>query len=450
MKKIIMFSVFLILSLPTVAQDFSRTVEVPVVSAAQAIVDFSDSMRLSFPFYTIERITFDNRDAHQAIYHIYPGRISVVIPLEWNENNARSILGVIDSLALTGSFNNLRIVSEISCRLAQFWNGEADWQTEIVMKAVKLDLDYSARINSFSAVSCLPKALYTPEIVNRIAELFRSPFISREEAEVMAQSRPPIVPLDTTGYAELINKRMTDPLTADENNLFWRIRNHLERVQNSEKTIEQFADSLERERFEFEVSQHEGRAWSGNSSIISSAGSKRIYSLASLIDSFATPEMRQIMHLNSVDDILARLKYKDYPQQQNNKYIHIIDSCILYLKNNQELHPDSVFMFVRTINRSYNNMIYIGMIPPDLHYNMAPLLLVTSKIRGGMVLSNNDISVGAYFLFNRFMRDIENMPVPDGVFLEDWDKHDFPAQMYQWMMENKDNYQLSSNLLNED
>jgi hypothetical protein len=37
------------------------------------------------------------------------------------------------------------------------------------------------------------------------------------------------------------------------------------------------------------------------------------------------------------------------------------------------------------------------------------------------------------------------MPFPN-VLYEDWDKYNIPAKMYQWLMDNKDNYQLDSNL----
>jgi len=54
-----------------------------------------------------------------------------------------------------------------------------------------------------------------------------------------------------------------------------------------------------------------------------------------------------------------------------------------------------------------------------------------------------DISVGACFYWRYFRMTIEILPsAPSGIFFEDFDKIGFPAQVHQWMIENKNNYQL--------
>ena len=418
--------------------------EISGLSTTQAIIAFSDTMRLLFPYTGISWIKLDS-DAQKLSYYFHSSsKMEAIIPVSWNEDIARSILTVIDSLAKTGIHNNLRIVNRISCNMAcHLGNGEADWQKEIALKAAIFDLDYSARAtNSSPALCCLPKALYTEYIINRVRDIFHSPFLTRKEAEIMAQSSYLQTPRDTTGYDELREKYRKNTATADEekryNNLYWWLKD----LQNRGQTIEQYTDSVNRRTYEGTVNQWDGKLWWGCSEIIYHAADKRINALAPLIDSFATPEIRQKLEkMNSInfDNIFARLNYKNFKQQQKEKYIHLMDSCITYLKDHPELNPYDVTLMKSTIETCYSYAVSFGGIPDILLYKMAPLLLLKNKMK------SPDVSVGTYFYRWHFLNIIENMPrIPDGVLIDDLDKKDFPAKIYQWMMENKDKYQLRS------
>ena len=451
MKRIFLLSSLLLLSHISSSQE-PLVYEISGLTTAQAIISFSDSMRLSYPYHEIDRIYFDNT-AHHVTYQIYPDRVSVRIPCISDEVTVKIIFGVIDSLARTNIYNNKIIVRSMSGWLASLGNEDADWQKEIAIKAALLDLEYSARFTSSAAIRNLPKSLYTSEIIDGIEKIFSSPFLSREEAEIIAQSRKPfIVPIDTTGYEELRQKYRTNTATEDEERQFRSIYYELESIQRSGKTIEEYTDSLNSIWHEIEINRWNGKLWNGCSNIISDAGHRRIYSLAPLIDSFATPEIRLKLYEGyslSIDPIFARLKYKDYPKKQEEKYLHVMDSCIKYLQNNPDLDVDSVFQVMATLrNYCYDGMIYyIGTY--DVFYKLAPLLLIANKMDSSISMSFGSfkLSVGAYFLFRHFMSDIENVPIPYDIKLWEWDENDIPAKMHQWMMDNKDNYQLRQNIL---
>jgi len=133
------------------------------------------------------------------------------------------------------------------------------------------------------------------------------------------------------------------------------------------------------------------------------------------------------------------LRYKDYYQQQTEKYTNILDSCILYLRNNPNLDARRVEDVVIWIIRDCREkMKYIGV--PDIYYRMAPLLALTNRMNLGEPYNN--ISVGGYYLWSYFLNDIKNIPTPDH-WPPDWDKS-VPLKMYKWMIENKDNYQLDT------
>jgi hypothetical protein len=314
-----------------------------------------------------------------------------------------------------------------------------DWQKELSIKTALLDLEYSARLIDTNGPSIcnLPDFLYTPEIINRIRKLFQSPFLTREEAEIIAEGRrKPVDRLDTTGL-EAIRKNLyrTDKELAH----YVYTTSRLQNIQNGGQTIEQYADSLARLDHEAEVSRWDGKLWSGCFSIIFNAGQDRRYSMAALIDSFATPEIKSKMYSNQppqIPIIFARLKYKDYPESQEEKYLHIMDSCILYLKSHPKLGKDSVYQTALTLRDCYDNLVYIDV--PDVHFKLSPLLLITNKLDSQF---RKNESVGSYFINERFMWDISNLSIPD-IQISDWDSKNVPYKTYQWMQKNKKNYQL--------
>jgi hypothetical protein len=203
------------------------------------------------------------------------------------------------------------------------------------------------------------------------------------------------------------------------------------------------------------VNGWDGHYWYACTNIIEHAADERIYSLAPLIDSLVTfgvtSKMIPAGLFPELAPVLARLKYKDYPQQQQQKYLHFMDSCIMYLENHPELNKWDVFQTTRDIAKCYRNIsYYIG--GTDIYYRMAPLLLITNIMNnfGDIRYSDYDTSVGVYFLYKYFMRDITNIPIPDGIMIWDWDKNNIPVKMYQWMMKNKNKYKLRKGLWDDD
>ena len=444
MKRIFLISSLLLLPRIFNAQEEPFVYEISGLTTAQALIGFSDSLRISYPYHRIERILFDST-VNQVIYRVYPNRISVIIPYVRDEITVNSIFGVIDSIARTDIYTNKVIVRSISGWMANLGNIDYDWLKEIAIRASLLDLEYSARFVSSPAVRNLPKDLYTPEILNKIRKIFGSPFLTREEAEIIAQNRKPLVMPDTTGYFELKEKALARTLNEDEDRRYWFLRNEMARANNRGQTIEQYNDSLERVLHEFEVNRFYGKLWDGYSNIISDAGIRRIYSLAHLIDSFATSEMRQIMRLTNVDDILARLKYKDYQQQLEKKYMNEIDSCIMYLNNNPDLHPENVLQIYLDMVKIWDRLVYID--TENIYSKMARMLMITNKMLPEQHWRSDNVivySVGAYFLAWKLSREIVNLPIPDGMPLWEWDENDIPTKVYQWMMENMDNIILRS------
>jgi len=363
-------------------------------------------------------------------------------------------LDALDSLARTNSYYNKWIVNRVAkFYLAPWGEGGANWQKNVALKATIIDIDYAARYNSSPAITSLPKDFFANDlIIDRIKEVFRSPYITQEEADIIVQQYRQYV-IDTTGYAQLMEKYSTKTLTETGkkryNNLSWELKN----IQATGQTIQEYTDSLNRYLNESRARQLIGRLWEGCYNIISNAGWKHVYPLAPVIESFATPEMREKLGSDArwIDPILARLKYKDYYQQQEEKYTNILDSCILYLRNNPNLDADNVWNTAMTINDCWEKMKYIDV--PDIYYRMAPLLTLTNKMKSGGLYSYNDfiISVGGYYLYWGYFTDnIKNMPNPrKDIPSIDWDKKGVPLKMYKWMMENKDNYQLDDDPSND-
>ena len=440
MKRIFLLLSLSILSLGSFAQQGFHTFEISEISTAQAIRDFSDSMRLSYPYHKIDRIVFDTT-ANGITYtlNLNQKEISVTFPVVWDELATRSIFAVTDSLAQIDIYNNKLIANKISHWLAGLGE-KGDWQTEIALKAVTVDMNHSAKFVYRSAVTSLPKALFNQDIINLITEKFNEPYITREEAEIIVNGqRIGFIPLDTTGYTQLREKYIASTATEEERrhyeHMSWELRN----VQARNQTIQQYTDSLNREGHEHAVVRKTGSFWGGCLDIMEYAGQERIYSLAPLIESLDVPEIRD----GYKNKILAQLNYKDYYQQVNDTYTHILDSCIVYLKNNPELDKNAVHEAFGTIKDSYNMMRDIGVDELEIIDKLTPILTVTNKVTSAVLGFGNDyISVGTYFLYEYFMRMITNLPRARDFRLEDWDKNDIPAKRYQWLLENKGNYHL--------
>ena len=449
MKKTLIFSSFLLFSWTSWAQDVQEY-EIHGLTTTQAIVVFLDSARAISPFFDRVGVNFDCNLYHARLrYSIDPRWLAVDLPCVQDEETARYIFRLIDSLAQTSNFINLRFVNIVAHHLVLLGQKSADWQKEIALKSALLDLDYSARsTNSWPAITGLSGTLFTEDITNRIREIFRSPFLTRADAEILAQSaRIQRTPIDTTGYAELEERYRMRTLTTEEGNRFMFLNRWLERFQQLGQTPEQFADSLNRMERELDVNRLEGIYWDGTTRIILHAGQERIYSLAPLIDSFSQSEVRQKTeevhswtqaHFSQIPRVLARLNYKNYRQDVEKSSTRFIENSIAYLKNHPELGRDTVRQIARAIEQKNIDLAYIGVPIPDIYRKMIPLLLVENKMRDDVGLI---VSVGAYFFWQHFRR-IENIPwhwFPEDLLIEDTDRIGFPAKIHQWMIENKDN-----------
>jgi len=374
MKRILISSCFLLLSIFAYAQQDKteyRAVSLSGIGTAQAIKGLSDTLRRADYRGSGIDISLDTT-ATQVTYKYridskWPESISVTIPCKWDEPTARSILKVLDRLARTNSYPNKWIVNDVCQRLADLGNGSAAWQKDVALKAAILDFDYAAKYNSFPAIASLPRDLFMQDvIIDRIKKAFRSPYISRKEAESRTQWYTPPHSHDAKGrhYAEA---------------------------------------------YKWEV----GKLWEGCDAIISSAGNKRVYSLAPLIESFATPEIREKLgerNAEWVDLILARLRYKDYYQQQARKYINVWDSCIVYLKSNTDHDIDGVEDVVWTILDCREKVKYIGV--PETYYRGIPVISIPNKIEIGRP-RNFDINAGiSFFYWGYIVNDTKNRPDP--------------------------------------
>lgn len=460
MKKIFLLLSFSMLCMISFAQqqvDDNREFEISGISTAEAIKGFADSMRLSYPYYEIEWIGMDSTaNSVTYIFRDLNGRIpriSVKFPVIWDEPTTRSVFNIADSLARTDIYNNKVIANTIFCALAKL-GGRGDWQTEIAIKAVKQDMDYSAKFTYSQAVASLPKSLFSQDIIDLIAKKFSDPYITREEAEIIVKGRRPTFdPVDTTGYAKLQDKYMTNTITADEKSHYRFLDGELRElkyIQSRGQTIQQYTDSLNGESYELHVNRLTGQLWGGCLDIIDYAQSKRIYSLAPLIESFATPEIRE---RRDIDFTLARLKYKDYYRQQDEKYANILDSCIVFLKNNPELGASDEDVSGRIkvqetalkMIDSYNSMVYLGVSDLEILDRLMPIVTIKKPTIGHFFIfggGGEQVSIGTYFLSDYIMEIVTNVPVPENMKIWDWDKNDIPAKMYKWLLENKNNYQL--------
>ena len=442
MKKTFLLLSFMLLSLVSSAQLYPNfhTFEISETNTAHAIKCFSDSMRLSYPYHRIEGLGFDTT-ANMVLYRISNNfkTIHITFPVIWDEPTARSILAVTDSLAQTDIYNNKLIANEISCRLAGL-GGKGDWQTETAHKAVAVDMKYSAKFADFPAIICIPKAMFNQDVIDLITEKFNNPYITHEEADIIVTGqRAQTLPLDTTGYTQLQEKYITSAGTEEEERHYRNIHWELGHIQARGQTIQQYTDSLNRVWYEQDMDRWIGKFWRGCLSIMDYAGRERIYSLIPLIESCNTPEIRD---WGGKDRVFAQLKHKDYYQQKYDTYTHILDSCIVYLKNNPELGKKAVFETFRTIQDCYYGLLSIDVDELELIDKLIPALTVTNKVTSAVLgYGNYEISIGVYFLQKCFMFYITNLPRPD-IILKDWDKNDVPAKMYQWLLKNKGNYQL--------
>ena len=149
MKKVVIILSLLFVSRIISAQN-NQTFEISSASIAQAIIDLSDSLQISYPFHVFNTFRFEC-NIQQIIYSPTERSMHLItFPCIQDEATARSVFNVIDSLAKTGVYTNLLIVNAIARHFAFIADGGADWQKEIALKAVKLDLDYSAQASNRS------------------------------------------------------------------------------------------------------------------------------------------------------------------------------------------------------------------------------------------------------------------------------------------------------------
>lgn len=435
------------------------------------IREFVDSLNSS-TYTHVYKINIDKGEKIQYMFGGHPiikgeeTYAALIFPPVNDEHVVKEILQIADSLARTGGYNNLRIANRLALRvvitfsslkfvypetednrLQNMENYEmSDWQRQLSIEAAILDLKYCARLCESAAVSALPSFLYSPEIIEHIKTLFRTqPLYTREEAEMMAQAWPPVAPYDTTGYMELEKKYYTPNTRLDrkESSKLNFIRSLFKDLQRSNRTIEQFYDSLTRVKYARIVEDRKRRPFANMYYIMSKIGSKRIYAMAEFIDSLKqvgdTQYWRKAGPDLDADLLLARLRYKDYPQRQMDKYTYIMDTCINYLNNNSDLGRDEIAETMRILEECYIGLRYINI--PESLYRMAPLLLIETVYHDRTL--DRKYSIGEYF-FNEIDYDILNLPErPEQRQIP----KEFLQKAYQWMLDNKNNYELKYDLL---
>jgi hypothetical protein len=443
---------------------------------ATVIREFADSLHsIYIHAYKIE-IRSDDDEKTQYMFGGHPiikGDITytrLYFPPVNDESTARTILQIADSLAHVGGYNNLRIVNGLTREIVRTFatiksvdsEGRSksienldmpNWQREVSIDAALLDLNCCARIYYYSAALVLPSFLFSPEIIDRIKHLYRNPMLTREEAEMMAQAHFPLVPYDTTGYMELRKRYLTpnSDLNATERDRYGSIYSELNRIKKANMTFERYYDSLNRVRYAEIAERLEGQPFNSMDHIVETIGDKRIYAMADFVDSLKQVGISQYFRLSSLDvnQELARLRYKDYPQRQIEKYTRTIDSCSTYLKNNPDADRKKVDEIMKILIQCHEKLRYIN--TPESFYRMAPMLLINNMCTN---LNDRDLnySIGAYF-FVKINQDIINIPKPEiflnvPAYIDEDMPRDFLPKMYQWMLDNKDNYKFNHDLLN--
>jgi hypothetical protein len=381
-------------------------------------------------------------------------KAELYLPVIKDKFTSFRIFEIADSLARIGGYNNLRLIQNISRimvnkyaykRTDDCYNCEntemTDWQKELLIKFVEIDIKYCIRVSGSSSIIGLPSFLFTQSIINEIKKLYLNPLLSRNEAEIIAQREIQSEKPDTFGYDNLKKKFYMNDLNKNELVLYNYLTSLFFKIDKVNMNLEQYYDSINQDNYEYVVNKLEGEPFREGFSLITTLREKRIYPLAMFIDSLRNSDGGNYWNRwgkIDVDFILARLNYMDYPQQQMDKYNHIVDTCIHYLNKNTHLNMYEVADISDMIFNSTSHMIQIN--PSEACYKMAPLLLVKNIL--WEQFWEKTYSIGALYLYN-LGGTIVNMPLYDLPVWEIDSKNGYLETMYQWMLDNKDNYQIN-------
>lgn len=319
------------------------------------------------------------------------------------------------------------------------------WQRKLGLKMVHSILDNHLRIIDLYAICYLPRELFTDELLRKISEVYTPPTLTRYEAKISAQEVGKLHNLtDTIGYTKL-KKKPDDKLSLGEEHKRWNIKVDLYRAKKANTTLKVYYDSLNKVRFRKIVKARMGYPFGGGGSLEKCLARKKVYKADRMIDT-----LRNILYFEDWDNYnfdldLARLRYKDYPEKMINKYANAIDTTIQYLESTN-LSNEKNDRIDRKLYNYFENLLYID--TQESYYETAPLVMIQDT---GLYFSNHEYipyRIGTGYI-KKLSDYIKNLPssVMDSISGDLWyiDKKlpkGYHEKIYNWMMENKGNYEL--------
>lgn len=324
-----------------------------------------------------------NDTSNISILKIQPkyDRVRFYLPLFSDEKMGSFIIGIADSLAKTENYRNKLLAAELcSATLlnTKYWkrtgNCFAPWQRRIVKQAVAIDTEYCYQYaRTVPVVGKLHTCLYDNDISRVIKSIFKEASFTQHEIEVYAKGLGKIRSLrDTIGYYEHKTKQ-TELTSSERSNLFY-IERWLKDAQTNNKSLKEHFDSLNANQLQYEIKSSIKRLDDYKMiEIINSLDRKCMVEFAPLIDSVYQsgmfPEEGDYLQL-----VLARMGYKDYPEQQIDYIGAKADSILKYIQQlpdqKEGLMSSSLFSYIELANQLKS----IG--TQEAYYRIAPALLV--------------------------------------------------------------------------
>ncbi|MDR2131280.1 MAG: hypothetical protein LBP56_09005 [Odoribacteraceae bacterium] len=336
---------------------------------------------------------------------------------------------LMDSIARTSVHVNKSVAQGVAANYVSDISRQPapePWQKELAIKYVLMDLEHCARFMDWAIVGRLSPSLFTPEIVQRVHDLYgQSPVRTRPEAEVWAQEL----------YREQLHG---DQEYKDE--------------EIEERIIQTLADEAEGTRLK--------RLYKD---LLYALVDNNVQAMAPLIENFGSTAYARYLAERGEEWpdtglFLARLRYKDYHDEHLARYTRKIDSLrkvLATVKDTIDFHANDS-AGTREYDRLreiFHDLKYMN--TREACFAMAPLLLLKNQMEMNEFISNDSIKVHypmnvKFYCF--IQRVITNMPIPDIDPDEDWPvlydrghKEAIDKMLpvaYKWMMDNKENYEI--------
>lgn len=425
---------------------FSQQGDLPRV-----IVSVADSFRLKYPYHGF----YADTDA-SVKYSVNNERRyqSFSFPKIEDIQTARTVFAVLDSLARTRVYTNRLFAHEMYGTIIESLNHDGKTLSknffELLTDIINSDIANCLRVTDGAILLNLRKDQFTKGVIGRIEKLYRDPFLSVDEATILVQKEQVVYNIkDTAGFAQG-DKHFHD-LSAERKHDIRKIRTDVYRAKQAQMTLSQYYDSLNNKRRSDWINAWSQAPFPGLQALTKVISDKSIYELAQPIESVCFSGVATDWNKEECQLMLGRLRYKQYPEKMIARYSYKLDSCISLLKSQSmdNMQKDNIFDALRDLS---NKLIYIN--TQDSYFKMAPLLLIEAEVINEF---DDSYRLGSVF-FLELDQYVKNFPwdraehsrvkpgepahVVNEWYIENRLPKDFLKKMYQWMIDNKNKYEL--------